>query len=1208
MTKIRHAVIAMLAALLLASSADARRTDETLLLQQPAVSASHVVFVYAQDLWIVGRDGGVARRLTSDIGDEMSPRFSPDGRHVAFSAQYEGNTDVYVISVDGGAPRRLTWHPGGDVVQDWHPDGQHILFSSNRDSGAPVRKLFTVHRDGGTPEALAVPRVAHATYNRDASKIAYTPYADAFRTWKRYRGGRVTEIWIYDTRSHDVEVVPHVNASDTFPCWVGEDLYYASDRDGQMNLWKFRPGSASPTQITHFTDFDIRNMSSGGGVLAYEQAGAIHLYDPSASRSTRLNIRVLSDGLASRARWENVGRSVRSASIAPNGKRAVFEARGEILTAPYEHGDIRNITQSPGAHDRSPVWSPDGEKIAWMSDASGEYQLMIRDRLGREEAKAHDLGEGGFFRNLVWSPDGKHILFTDKTNRTAYLTLESGEVTDVVRNQGSLGELRAKAVWSPDSDWIAYEYRNPETSYDKIMLFSVADKSTTPVTDAFAFASDPAFSGDGKHLFFSASVDVGPRLFGLDMNTSAVRQANSNLYVAVLKADGDNPLAPRSDEAVDDKKKKDEKNESKEDEAKSESKKRDPLSGTWNGTLRGPAPLPPNGLPFTATLALAHDNTLTGNFEAEGVGTATIEAGTFDPKSGRLTCTVKIAEGAASIEATLDGDSMRGKWSLPMGFSGELEATREAEAESSDDDTSDGDAAGDEGEETDDDKEPSIDVEGIDQRILALPLGRGSYAGLACTKDKLFYIDFSRGAGSALKSFDFTSRKEKTVASGVRSVSVSADGKWLLTGGSTWSIMDANGGKKKSLDVRNAKIRVDPAEEWPQILREVWRIERDYFYDPNMHGVDWDAMWTRWSAFLPHVAHRDDLNVLIAEMIGELACGHNYVGGGDAPRASGGVSTGLLGADVEADSGRFRITRIYDGQNWNPGLRAPLTEPGVDVNEGDYIIRVNGRELTSDDNYYEAFADRAGKQVSLTVSAKADGSDERTSTVVPVGNEGGLRRLAWIEDNRRRVDELSDGRLAYIYMPNTGGAGMASFDRDFYSQVDREGLILDERFNGGGKVADYVIDVLSRDVISYWMNREQWLARSPFATLDGPKVMVINESAGSGGDWMPWAFQKTGIGKLVGRRTWGGLVGISGYPPLMDGGSVTAASFGVMDADGKWAVENVGASPDYEVTQWPKAVIAGGDPQLEKAVEVALAQLEKHKPKETPTYYPPTER
>ena len=1090
--------------------------DETLLLQQPTVSAEHVVFVYAGDLWIVSRDGGDARRLTSDVGIEQSPRLSPDGRHVAFSAQYEGNTDVYVISIEGGMPERLTWHPGSDLVRDWHPDGQHVLFSSSRYSDAPVRQLFLVPKDGGTPRALPVPRVAHAAYDRDASHIAYTPYADAFRTWKRYRGGRVARVWIYDTRTHDVEAVPHVNASDTFPCWLAGEVYYASDRDGQMNLWKFRPGTTTPQQITHFTDFDVRNMDAGGGVIAYEQAGAIHLYDPMKGESRRLHIRVRADGLHKRPRWQSVDRFVRASAIAPNGKRAVFEARGEILTLPYEHGDARNLTSSPGVHDRSPTWSPDGEKIAWFSDASGEYRLHIADRRGFEDAEAHDLGGVGFYYNPVWSPDGKHVLFQDKGNRVAFLTLETGDVTDVIHNQGSLGVLYTSAVWSPDSRWIAFEWRNPETSYDRVALYSLDDGSVTPITDGFAFASDPAFSKDGKHLFFAASVDVGPRLFGLDMNTSAVRDSGSNLYFAVLKKDGGNPLAPRSDEAVAEKKSKDEKGK-EENGGKEKDAKKD------------------------------EDDT----------------------------------EGSESADGSDASDASEG-------------GGEEAE-----------DSEG--SEETP--KESSIDLEGLDQRILALPLPAGRYGSLAGAHGgKLLYVERPRSGGSKLVSFDFDSRKSKTVSEGVGGFTVSADGKWILAGGRRPAIMDTNGGKKKTLDMSSVRVRVEPEHEWPQILREVWRIERDYFYDPNMHGVDWDAMWDRWSAFLPHVAHRADLNVIISELIGELACGHNYAGGGETPRPASGVATGLLGADLEPDGGRFRIAKIYRGQNWNPRLRAPLTEPGVDVNEGDFLIRVNGREVTTDANLYSVFENLSGKQVSITVAATPDGADARTSTVVPTGSDGSLRRLAWIEGNRRRVDELSGGRLAYVYMPNTGGAGLASFDRDFYSQVDKEGLVLDERFNGGGKVADYVMDVLSREVTSFWMNREGWLARSPFATLDGPKVMVINERAGSGGDWMPWAFQKLGIGKLVGRRTWGGLVGISGYPPLVDGGSVTAASFGVMDSDGTWAVENVGVAPDIEVTQWPKDVIAGRDPQLEKAVEIALAELEGRPAKERPKYYPPSER
>ncbi|MBI4879923.1 MAG: PDZ domain-containing protein [Planctomycetes bacterium] len=438
---------------------------------------------------------------------------------------------------------------------------------------------------------------------------------------------------------------------------------------------------------------------------------------------------------------------------------------------------------------------------------------------------------------------------------------------------------------------------------------------------------------------------------------------------------------------------------------------------------------------------------------------------------------------------------------------------------------------------------------------------------------------------------------------------MSGDGQWLLTSeGGGWSIRNASGQDAKGLNIGGVTVRVEPAEEWPQILREAWRIERDYFYDPNMHHVDWPAIWRRWSAFLPHVKHRADLNVLVSEMIGELCCGHEYCGGGEMPGPPGGVSVGLLGCDYEVDRQRYRITRIYRGQNWNPGLRAPLTGPGVDARAGDYLITVNGRPVMADENIFRAFENTAGRQVEITLASKPDGNDARTMTVVPIGDEFGLRHLSWIESNRQRVSELSGGRLAYIYMPDTAGGGMAAFDRDFFSQLGKQGVILDERYNGGGQAADYVIDILSRNVISYWMNRERWVGQTPFGTIEGPKVMIINESAGSGGDWMPWAFQKEGVGPLVGTRTWGGLVGISGYPALMDGGFVTAANFGVMDENGEWAVENIGVAPDYEVIEWPKEVIAGRDPQLEKAVELALAALERDPPRPRPEYKEPVAR
>jgi tricorn protease len=1070
---------------------------ETLLLQQPTVSAEHVVFVYAQDLWIVGREGGVARRLTSHAGSETNPHLSPDGRTVAFTAQYEGDDDVYAIGVEGGMPRRLTWHPGRDVVRGWHPDGARILFTSDRMGGAPVDRAYLVPATGGNPEALPMPKVNHAAYEPGGARIAYTPVRDAFRTWKRYRGGRTTPVWIFDFKTLEVEQIPHVNATDTFPCWLNGDVWFASDRDGHMNLWSYTPGSKEPTQVSHYTDFDVRNVSAGGGAIVFEQAGAIHLYDPAVGNEVRLRITVPNDGLDARPRWEGAKGFIRGAAIAPNGKRVAFEVRGEIVTVPREHGDARCLTETPGFHDRDPVWSPDGKKVAWFSDASGEYQLVVRDHHGMEASKSYDLKDGGFYMRPVWSPDGRHILFTDKKNRLAFITLDGGAVTTVSSQRGSLGVVGNTGVWSPDASWIAFVSRDASTIYDRIVLYEVATGRTVSLTDGFSSADSPAFSHDGKSLFFRASIDSGPKRFGLDMSSSAAKAPTSSLYVAVLQKSERNPIAPKSDEADDPDK----------------------------------------------------------------------------PKKG-------------------EGDSKEGK-----------EAREERDGKETADATETRERPASR-------KTPAIDADGIDQRIVALPLPARSYGSLRCSKDKLLFLETGESGGdTALKSWDFESKKATEVAAKVSSFQVSANGKSLLVrSGDEWSVMDVDGKDKKALPTDGIRVKVDPSLEWPQILRETWRIERDYFYDPNMHGVDWDAMWERWSAFLPHVRQRDDLNVVIGEMIGELACGHEYVSGGQKPPVPPGAATGLLGADFAIENGRHRITAIYKGQNWNPSLRSPLTEPGVDARVGDYLISVNGKDLTDADNLYEAFVHTANRQTVLKLAEDPSGGGARTARVVPVESDTLLRRRAWVEANRKRVDALSGGRLAYVYMPDTGAQGMAEFDRDYYSQLDKQGLVLDERYNRGGQVADYVISVLDRDVRCLWMNREGWVARTPFATMTGPKVMVINEYAGSGGDAMPWLFQKAKIGPLVGTRTWGGLVGISGYPPLMDGGSVTAASFGVMDCDGNWCVENVGVSPDHEVVEWPKQIIMGGDPQLEKAVELALEALEKNPPKPEPKYRPPAAR
>ncbi len=1065
-------LVSLVAWLVTVSGAAQTDVGETLLLQQPTISADHVVFVYAQDLWIVGRDGGVARRLTSHVESERAPALSPDAKLVAFTGQYDGNDDVYVIPIEGGIPRRLTFHPGRDVVQGWHPDGKRILFTSDRDGGAPVERAFLVSADGGNPEPLPMPKVARARLSGDGTHVAYTPIRDAFRTWKRYRGGQTTPIWIFDLSTFATEQIPHENASDTFPCWVGADVYFMSDRDGHMNLWRFTPGGSAPQQLTRFTDFDVRSVSSGAGVVVFEQAGAIHVWDPAKGSDTRLRVTVPADGLGARPRWSEAKGFVRGAAIAPNGKRVAAEVRGDIVTFPREFGDPRAVTDSPSAHDQSPAWSPDGTQLAWLSDESGEYRLLMRDERGVESPRAFDLGPGGFFFELTWSPDGKHISFHDRSGRIAFVTLETGVVTTIGSWPAAFGGSRGTASWSRDSRTIALATRDPATLYDSIQLYDLQTGKLTAITDGFGSADQPAFSMDGKYLFFRATVDGGMRRFGLDMSSRASRDPTMSLYAVVLQRSQKNPLAPKSDEASDDKK--------------------------------------------------------------------------------------------AAAESKPTAESR-----------------------------------------------PAVELDGIDQRIVALPLPPRTYSGLACTKTRLLFLEASEpGASDAtLRSFDFESRKAEDVVAKLSSFAVSASGEHLLVRmGDEISIASAEGKDKKVVGFDKVKVRVEPTVEWRQMLREVWRIHRDYFYDPKMHGVDWNAMWERWQAFLPHVRQRDDLNLVIAEMIGELACGHENVNGGDRPTAPESPGTGLLGADFSVEEGRHRIRTIYRGQNWNPTLRAPLTEPGVDAKVGDYLLAVDGRPLAGTQDLYAAFVGTANRQTVLTLSSTPDGAGARKVTVVPIASDTMLRRRAWVEANRRRVDALSNGRLAYVHMPDTGSSGKEAFDRDFYSELGRDGVILDERYNTGGMAADYVIATLSRQVIGHWMTREGWAARTPFATIPGPKVMIANENAGSGGDWMPWAFQRLKVGPVVGMRTWGGAVGIGPGIVLMDGGTVTPPAFGAMDADGHWAIENEGVAPDYEVVEWPKDVIAGHDPQLEKAVALALAELEKNPPKPRPSFTSPKPR
>jgi tricorn protease len=1081
-----------MAVLLVVSGAGFAQTGQPLLMRNPTLSKTHIVFSYAGDLWIVGREGGDARRLTTGTGNETTPLFSPDGQWIAFTGEYDGNIDVYIVAASGGVPRRLTYHPDSDRIAGWTPDGKQVLFATGRDSeSGRTAQLFTIPVEGVFPTEVPLPMAYEGSYSADGSRLAYVPLPRAFLSWKRYRGGRATPVWIASLSDSSVERIPRTDSNDFNPMWVGNRVYFLSDRNGAITLFAYDTTTKKVTQLIQNTGLDIKSASAGPEAIVYEQFGALNLFDLGSGKTRKVDVTINGDMLSVRPRYEKVGTRMLNATISPTGARAVFEARGEVLSVPAEKGNVRNLTSTPGVAERDPAWSPDGKWIAYFSDESGEYALHLRDQSGLGEVKKISLGNpSSFFYSPTWSPDSKKIAYIDKRLNLWYLDIEKGTP---VKIDTSRRGLSFNPSWSPDSRWIVYS-KPLQSWYRAVFVYSLEEGKPRQVTDGLSDAVGAAFDKSGKYIYFSASTDIGPAVFGFDM-TSYPHRPTRSIYVCVLRKDLPSPLAPESDE-----------------EKVQEEKKEADKAADQGGEKKPDAPQAP----------------------------------------------AAAAAGPGAQPAKKAPEPVR------------------------------------------------IDFDRINQRILALPVPARNYVMLAAGKPNTIYLMERSPApgvtGSTLHKFDLEKRKLDKVLEGIGIFDLSANGeKILYNQGQNWFIASTQQPPKPGegkIKTEEMEVYVDPRAEWNQMYRETWRIERDFFYDPSHHGLDLPSTAKKYEPYLESLVHRADLNYLFQEMLGELSVGHLYVQGGDVPNPNR-VPGGLLGADYKIENGRYRFSKIYDGENWNPQLRAPLTQPGVNVQEGEYLLAVRGRNLTSNDNVYAFFEATANKQVVIRVGPNADGSGSREVTVVPVANENGLRHLAWIEGNRRKVDQMTGGKLAYVYLPDTAQGGYTNFNRYYFSQLDKEGAVIDERFNGGGQAADYVIDYLRKPLMSYWAVREGEDFRQPFGTMAGPKAMIVNEYAGSGGDYMPYMFRRTGIGPLIGKRTWGGLIGIGGYPQLIDGGSVTAPHFAFYSPEGKWEIENHGVAPDIEVEMDPKAWRQGRDPQLEKAVEVVMEALKKNPPKQT---------
>jgi tricorn protease len=1103
-------VISAVMALGFAVEGRAAEDAGTRLLRQPAVSKDHLAFVYGGDIWVSDRDGGHPTRITTHPAPEFAPHFSPDGKWIAYSGTYDGNTDVYVVPTEGGQPRRLTWHPSPDVVSGWSNDGKRVLFVSSREvDNSRSGQLYEVSVDGGYEKKVMKAVAVEGSWSADGKRIAYRPYIMAYAFgsgWRQHRGGDTPPIWIIDPKAGTLEKIPHVNASDSDPMWIGEDVAFISDRnDGAANLFLYDGRSHAVRQLTHETTWDVRNAGAYDHTIVYESGGLLKSLDVSSGQVTPITIRLAEQSIQARPQWKDAARSITSANLSPTGKRVLITARGDVFSVPVKDGSTRNLTATSGIRESDALWSKDGLHVAYLSDEGGAQNLLVRDAAGLEKPVHHPLGKMGYFTLLDWSPDAHRIVFQDNHLHLYAIELASNAVTLL---DTSPRRLQFKESFSPDGQWLAYTVV-AANNFTQVKLHSFASGISADLTEKFVQTDSPVFSNNGL-LYFTASIDAGPSRVGLDMSTQE-RPLRSGIYAAVLAADGKSPLQPKTG-----------------DEESKASKDKDADKSDAKGEKDGDA-----------------------------------------DKDGK-------------------DDKDKGDKAKDKGRNGD-KADKAEKA----------------------DKPPKatrVDMAGLSNRFVPIPVPERDYERVLVAADgALLYLAHrqpgvetdapgpERGRNAELFRFNFEDRTEKMLRSGLLDFSASRDGKKLLLieGESKFEVADA--GEKldaKPVDISGLRMMVDVRQEWHQIFDDVWRMEQQFFYDPNMHGLKWAEIRARYEPLLPYVQRREDLNELLVEMIGEMQVGHNRIGGGDVYQSPP-VGTGLLGADFRVENNQYRIQKIYRGDRWNPFLVAPLGVPGIDVQEGDAILAINGRPLDGTMNIFSLLEGTVEKQVSLTVGR--EGRPARTVVVIPVGSEAALRQWAWVEHNREYVDRKSGGKLAYVYLPDTADDGFKFFNRMFFAQMDRDGVIVDDRRNSGGQAANYVLETLNRKYLAGWKDRDGMVFSTPGAAIYGPKAMLIDQDAGSGGDFLPYGFKRLGLGKLIGTRTWGGLIGISVNPPLIDGGALSVPFFRVFTPDGEWHVENEGVAPDLEVPLDPLAVNAGNDPQLDAAIADVLEQLKTAK-------------